>query len=212
MSLYIWREKYFSKAQTKYYWPWKNFKTFDKIRIDKIFLLLYNSPVNIRHKNDSRWCNRSLPLSVSGMDRSENPFLFFLLLWFNSKPLHILGLKQNTGAERNFLPRLFLLPEVCSGFFVLQFFLWRVVNILKTISILGVHLASPSPNRWGIVFTSKQEAQNIWKGVRKKFRTTNPTDYNYQTTKNAVLGSISINKQWIWVLASLLCYYLMRWH
>ena len=32
-------------------------------------------------------------------------------------------------------------------FFVLQFFMRRVVNILKTISILGVHLASPSPYR-----------------------------------------------------------------
>ena len=168
MSLYIWREKYFFKSLNQILLTVKNFfKLFDKIRIDNFFLLMYNSPVNIRHKNDSRWCNRSLPLSVSGMDRSENPFLFFLLLWFNSKPLHILGLKQNTGAERNFLPRLFLLPEVCSGFFVLQFFLRRLVNILKTIWFLGVHLASPSPNKWGIVFTSKQKAQNIWKGVRK---------------------------------------------
>ena len=124
------------------------FKLFDKIRIDKFFLLMYNSPVNIRHKNDSHWCYRSLSLSVSGTDRSETPFLFFLLLWFNSKPLHILGLKQNTGAERNFLPRLFLLPEVCSGFFVLQFFMRRVVKILKTIWFLGYHSASLSAYRW----------------------------------------------------------------
>lgn len=148
----------------------------------------------------ARWCYRSLSLSVSGTDRSENPFLFFLLLWFNSKPLHIWGLKQNTGAERNFIPRLFLLPEVCSGFFVLQFFMRRVVKNLKTISILGVHLASPSPNKWGIVSASKQKAKNIFERSQKKFRTQIKLNYYYQNTKNAVLGGISISKHWIRVL------------
>ena len=39
---------------------------------------------------------------------------------------------------------------------------------MKTISILGVHLASPSPNKWGIVFATKQKAQNIFERSQKK--------------------------------------------
>ena len=54
MSLYIWREKYFFKSSNKILLTVKKFfKLFDKFRIDKFFLLMYNSPVNIRHKNDS---------------------------------------------------------------------------------------------------------------------------------------------------------------
>ena len=47
MSLYIWREKYFFQKPKPNIIDSKNFfKPFDKFRIDKFFLLMYNSPVN----------------------------------------------------------------------------------------------------------------------------------------------------------------------
>ena len=46
----------------------------------------------------------------------------------------------------------------------------------------------------------KQKAQIIWKGVRKSSEQQIKLNYNYQNTKNAVLGGISINKHLIRVL------------
>ena len=76
-----------------------------------------------------------------------------------------------------------------------------------------------------------KSSKHFWK-ESEKVQNTNPTNYNYQNTKNAVLGGFSINKHWICTdrftccnnfamarvltsngyeySASLLCYYLMR--
>ena len=39
-----------------------------------------------------------------------------------------------------------------------------------------------------------KKLKTFLKGVRKKFRIKNKTYYNYQNTKNAVLGGISMSK------------------
>ena len=49
-------------------------------------------------------------------------------------------------------------------------------------------------------FHAKTKSSKHLERSKKKFRTTNPTYYNYQNTKNAVLGGVRINKHWIRVL------------
>ena len=142
MPWYIWGgKKFFQKLKLNIIDREKIFKPFDKIPVVKIFKIIYHTTVTIFF-----WLTEITRFSLYLSDASSNRHHFFkqnfsLALF---KSCYIVT-QQNMSAVRFSLHACFCC--LCNGFFVLQFFMRRVVNILKTIPIMGVHLVSPSPNR-----------------------------------------------------------------
>ena len=102
----------------------KIFKLFDKIPVVKIFKIIYHTTVTI-----SFWLTEITRFSLYLSDASSNRHHFlkqnFSLALFKS--CYIVT-QQNMSAARFSLHACFCC--LCNGFFVLQFFLRRVVNVL----------------------------------------------------------------------------------
>ena len=122
--VYMGRKKFFQKLKLNIIDREKNLKPFDKIPVVKIFKIIYHTTVTIFF-----WLTEITRFSLYLLDASSNRHHFlkqnFSLALFKS--CYIVT-QQNMSEARFSLHACFCC--LCNGFFVLQFFLRRVVNVL----------------------------------------------------------------------------------